>query len=62
MLSLNVTVPADLECLWLIIHPSYVLREVSRLVAVAVYDPPKATNEQKLIDHTAQTTETIKTE
>ena len=59
--TLDVKVPDGLECLWLLVTPAFLPREISSLLIAAVYHPPKAPNERQLMDHIAHTVASVKT-
>ena len=48
---IKVNVPEELECIWLMLRPHRLPRQVSYLIIAAVYNPPKAPTEHLLMDH-----------
>ena len=42
MQPLDITVHADLECLWVLVRPRFLPREVPSIVVAAVYNPRRS--------------------
>ncbi|XP_033638568.1 uncharacterized protein LOC117299218 [Asterias rubens] len=60
MVLTNITVPEELECLWLQVRPYRLPRQVSSVVVCAVYIPPKSEHQQTLVNHIVRTLDLLK--
>ena len=60
MVLTNITVPEELECLWLQVRPHRLPRQVSSVVVCAVYIPPKSEYQQTLVNHIVRTLDLLK--
>ena len=55
--KLNILVPGNLECVWAILRPRFVKKEMQfkEIVLCAFYSPPKSRKNAKLLDHMVST-------
>ncbi|KAI8516894.1 hypothetical protein Bbelb_054750 [Branchiostoma belcheri] len=57
----QVTVPPDLECVWVRVRPTRLPRQVSSIVICATYIPPNSKHQDLLIEHLVTTTDMLRT-
>ncbi|KAI8494998.1 hypothetical protein Bbelb_269840 [Branchiostoma belcheri] len=57
----DITVPSELECVWVTARPKRLPRGVSEVVVGAVYNPPSSPHQDLLLDHLVSVTDDIRT-
>ena len=56
----DITVPEELECLWVLLRPDRLPRGVSSLAVCAVYNPPNSPYQDLLVDHLIDSADTLR--
>ncbi|XP_035688672.1 uncharacterized protein LOC118424240 [Branchiostoma floridae] len=57
----EITVPEQLECLWVYVRPHRLTRQFSSIALCALYSPPQSPHEEELVEHIISAADQLRT-